>query len=124
MCVCLIIQFYVYVFLCLNIIYLLEHHLRNFFIEVLRSFNETSPAICHYQTQAVNASGVFHCHPAIKGEYVRIRKLGPVPKEEVLALCEVEVYGYYDGNTFCVILLMINICAIFCLLIFYTRTPS
>ena len=52
--------------------------------------------ICHFQTEAVG-QGVterFECGKPLSGSYVTVTKPGNDP----LALCEVEVYGYYGES--------------------------
>ena len=56
------------------------------------------PTVCHQQVKEVNRSETFYCSPVRLGRYVKIQKRGPVARGDILALCEVEVYGNNTGE--------------------------
>ncbi|XP_041360601.1 uncharacterized protein LOC121376881 [Gigantopelta aegis] len=72
----------------------------NFFIEVMKTYNEASPPICHYQNTSLTNSTTFLCRPNLVGQYVRIRKapLSDASATNILALCDVEVHGMALGH--------------------------
>ncbi|XP_041361191.1 uncharacterized protein LOC121377317 isoform X2 [Gigantopelta aegis] len=72
--------------------------LHDFTVEVIGCLN-MEPGICHNQTTAVEKFLSVSCNPPLTGRYVRIRKYGPMAKDDVLSLCEVEVLGVKTGES-------------------------
>ena len=74
--------------------------LHMFYVEVMMEKDEVSPSVCQYRVRPVGGVGELYCKTPLQGRYVRIRKEGPVFSEDVLVLCEVDVFGTKVGTVF------------------------
>ena len=67
----------------------------------MKSCDQKSAAVCHYQERPLNETTTFQCDPHMIGQYVRIRKRrseSGASTRNSLVLCEVEVQGVAIGS--------------------------
>ena len=88
-------------------------HLRDFTIKVMEDPDGNS-TLCNQQVKEINISATFYCNPVSPGRYVKIEKRGPVARGDILALCEVEVYGNNSGKVIMVLCACVCVCVCVC----------
>ena len=53
--------------------------------------------VCYHERSTIVHTTLITCVQPLEGQYVQIRKDGPVKADDVLVLCEVEVKGKEIG---------------------------
>ena len=82
----------------MKLLFILGYRLRNFLIEAMQTRDDPSPRVLYRQTKQLGVSLTFVSSEHIRGRYVRIRKFHFLYKEDVLSLCEVEVFATNAGT--------------------------